>query len=258
MPAPFENRIKERIAADRTAWGAAAPDGSEMIAKMTVNCDVDFFWIDLEHRPFNAHEVRWLPIICRRAGVAPMIRVPGLDAIWIKKALDIGANTIMVPQVNTADEAKRAVEYAKYPPEGSRGITPLWTLQMDIAWEDYLPVANEETAVVIQVETPQGMENLDAIAAVEGVDVVFAGPADLSASMGIIGQFQHPQLLEYLADFPARVAEHGKPAGITFNDLAPARRAYDEGYRFINIGTIAHHGVTGLTAALAELRALEA
>ena len=123
-----------------------------------------------------------------------MVRVPGLDPIAIKKALDIGASTVMVPQVGTEDEAKRAVEYAKYPPQGSRGITPTWTTFLDVSWDDYLPAANDETCVIVQIESPQGIANLDAIAAVEGVDVVFAGPADLSASLGVIGQLQHPKV----------------------------------------------------------------
>ena len=253
----FTNRVKKLLSEGRAAWGAGIPDASEFVAKMTVNCDVDFVWIDLEHRPYGPHEVRWIPIICRQAGCAPMIRVPGLDPIWIKKALDIGANTIMVPQVNTADEAKRAVEYAKYPPDGSRGITPLWTMQMDVTWDDYLPAANDETCIVVQIETPIGIENLDEIAAVDGVDVVFAGPADLSASLGIIGQFAHPKLQEFLAEFPKRVAASGKPAGITFSTLEQSQRSYEQGYRFINVGTLVHYGIDGLKNALGQLRRQE-
>ena len=253
----FENRIKKVHAAGRVAWGIGLPDLGEMTTKQSVNCDPDFLWIDLEHRPHDAYEIRWLPIICRQAGVAPMVRIPGVDPIWTKKALDIGANTIMVPQVNNADEAKRAVEYAKYPSEGTRGITPLWTAMMDYTWEEYLPVANQETAIVIQVESAEGMENLDEIAKVEGVDVVFAGPADLSASMGIIGQFEHPDLVKYLADFPKRVGEHGKPAGITFANIKKSQWAFDHGYRFINIGTLINYGIDGLKDAFASFRAQE-
>lgn len=253
----FQNRIKQLFAEGRAAWGAAAPDNSEIVAKQTINCGIDFLWIDLEHRPYGTYEVRWQPIMCRQAGCSAMVRVPGLDSSWIKKALDIGANTIMVPQINTADEAKRAVEYAKYPPIGSRGISPLWTSLMDVSWDDYLPAANDETCVVVQIESPEGIENLDAIAAVEGVDVVFAGPADLSASLGVIGQFGHPDLLKFLASFPARVAEHGKPAGITFATLEQCRLSYEQGYRFINAGSLIQHGTDGLTAGLKDLRALE-
>jgi 4-hydroxy-2-oxoheptanedioate aldolase len=253
----FENRIKQLFAEGRAAWGAAAPDASEIVAKQTINCGIDFLWIDLEHRSYGTYEVRWLPILCRQAGCSAMVRVPGLDSSWIKKALDIGANTIMVPQINTADEAKRAVEFAKYPPVGSRGISPMWTAMMDVTWDDYLPAANEETCVVVQIESPEGIENLDAIAAVEGVDIVFAGPADLSASLGVIGQFNHPTLLEFLASFPARVSAHGKPAGITFATMDQCRRSYEQGYRFINTGTLLLHGIAGLTAGLQKLRAME-
>lgn len=253
----FENRIKQLLSEGRAAWGVAVPDASDFVAKLSINCGIDFLWIDLEHRPYATNEVRWIPIMCRQAGCAPMIRVPGLDSTWIKKALDIGANTIMVPQINTADEAKRAVEYAKYPPEGSRGISPLWTAFMDVTWDDYLPVANDETCVVVQIESPQGIANLDEIAAVDGVDIVFAGPADLSASLGVIGQFNHPDLQRFLADFPQRVAEHGKPAGITYAALEQVRWSYEQGYRFINIGTVVHHGMDGLRAVLKELRAEE-
>ena len=253
----FESRIKQRLSSSRTAWGAAAPDTSEFVAKLTINCDIDFLWIDLEHRPYGTYEVRWIPILCRQMDCTPMIRVPGLDSSWIKKALDIGASAIMIPQVNTADEAKRAVEFAKYPPAGSRGISPLWTTLMDVSWDDYLPAANDETCVIVQIESSAGIDNLDAIAAVDGVDVVFAGPADLSASLGVIGQFGHPELQRFLAEFPARVAEHGKPAGITFGTFDECRRAYDQGYRFINIGSLLNYGINGLKSALEQLRGQE-
>ena len=246
----FENSIKRCLAGGGAAWGAAVSDSSELAAKLTINCGVDFLWIDLEHRPYGTHEVRFLPLLCRLAGVSAMVRVPGLDSSWIKKALDIGASTIMVPQINNADEARRAVEYAKYPPQGSRGISPWWTTLLDVSWDDYLPVANDETAVVVQIESPQGMENLDEIAAVDGVDVVFAGPADLSASMGVIGQFNHPTLQKYLAEFPARVESHGKAAGITFGAVEPCLRARDQGYRLINVGSLLQFGIDGLKSAL--------
>lgn len=186
-----------------------------------------------------------------------MIRVAGLDPQLIKKALDAGANCVMVPQVNCADEAKRAVEYAKYPPIGSRGVSPYWTLQMDVSWADYLPVANDEICVVVQVETAQGIRNLDAIAAVEGVDVVFAGPTDLSASMGHIGQINHPEVQNFLADFPARVAAHGKAAGITFAEPQACIQAHRQGYRFIVFGSVLSYGTRGLVSDLASMRSLE-
>lgn len=253
----FENSVKKLLKSGRAAWGGSLPDASDLLAKFTVNAGVDFLWIDLEHRPYGVDAVRWIPIICRQKGCACLVRVGGLDSTEIKKALDIGANCIMVPQVNTADEAKRAVEYAKYPPQGSRGVSPLWTFFMDVAWDDYLPAANDETCVVVQIETPQGIRNLDEIAAVEGVDVVFAGPMDLSASLGYIGQTKHPEVQRFLADFPDRVTARGKAAGITFVEFEACQKAYAQGYRFIAFGSILSHGNRGLKGELERLRGLE-
>lgn len=255
--AEFINTIKQRLSEGRAAWGSALPDASDIMAKLSVNTGIDFLWIDLEHRPYTAHEVRWVPVICRMAGCAAMVRVPGVDPLWIKKALDIGANTIMVPQVDTAEQARAAVEYCKYPPEGSRGVSPLWTVFLDVDWMDYLPAANEETAVVLQIESPEGLENLDEIAQVEGIDVMFAGPQDLAASLGHIGQPGHPEVRALLEEFPARVAAFGKPAGITDVGIEAAERWYDCGYRFINVGNIAQLGSQGIVAALDHLRTRE-
>jgi 4-hydroxy-2-oxoheptanedioate aldolase len=252
----FESKVKRLLAQGLPAWGASLPDASELIAKLTVNTGVDFLWIDTEHRPFGAFEIRWIPMICRRKDCVPLVRVAGLDAAEIKKALDIGASAIMVPQVNTADEARRAVQYAKYPPQGTRGVSPLWPIFLDVSYDDYLPAANDETCIVVQIESPAGIANLDAIAAVEGVDVVFAGPLDLSASLGHIGQVGHPAVQQFLAEFPRRVAANGKASGITLVGYDACRRAFEQGYRFINIGNLAVQGTQGLTADLQRLRQL--
>ncbi len=253
----FENKVKQLLSKGNAAWGAGLSDASDLLAKLTVNTGIDFLWLDLEHSPYSVYEVRWIPIICRMANCMPMIRVPGLDPIHIKKALDIGANTIMVPQVNTAEEARLAVQYAKYPPVGTRGISPLWTMLMDISWDDYLPAANEETCVIVQVESPTGIDNLEAIADVEGVDVVFAGPMDIAASLGHIGQVGHPDVQKFLEAFPTRVAKCGKPSGITSPEIATCRKAYDQGYRFIVIGSLLHHGMDRMKLELKKLRESE-
>jgi len=232
----FENRIKTQVAAGEAAWGLALPDASEFLAKTLINIGIDFLWIDLEHRPYDVERIRWLPLFCRQKGCVPLVRVAGLDSQLIKKALDIGASAIMVPQVNNAEEARRAVQYAKYPPAGTRGITPMWTSLMDVPLQDYLDHANDETCMVVQIESVEGMENLDEIAQVEGVDVMFAGPMDLSAAFGHIGQTKHPEVLEYLAEFPSRVAKYGKASGVTFQTFEECKWAHEKGYRFIAFG----------------------
>lgn len=252
----FDNPVKQKLARGEAVWGAHCGVADELANQLTISTGIDFLWIDTEHSTFGLDDVRTVPVLARQNGCMPMIRVAGLDSNLIKKALDLGASAVMVPQVNNAEEARLAVRAAKYPPEGTRGVSPFWTFYRNIAWVDYLPHANDEICVVVQVESVEGMQNVEAIAGVEGIDVVFAGPADLSASMGIIGQTSHPKLKSFLAEFPKRVAATGKTAGMTVGTVQDATELYEQGYRFINFGSLLFSGVHGLVRDLKQLRAL--
>ena len=250
----FENRVKQLLRAGGVAWGAALPEASNLMAKLSIDTGADFLWIDTEHGAFDIEAVAMVPVLCRMKNCMPMIRVSGLDPSLIKKALDIGASAVMVPQVNNAEEAFRAVQYAKYPPKGTRGVSPTWTFYLDVLYSDYLPAANDETCVIVQVESLDGIQNLEAIAEVDGVDVVFAGPSDLAASLGHIGQIDHPAVQAVLEEFPKRVAKTGKASGIAVGGLNASIKAYEQGYRFINVGQILFQGALGLGADLRRLR----
>ena len=251
----FENPVKVKLARGEAVWGASAMVADTFACQLTIATGIDFLWIDTEHAPFAPEDVGLVPVLARQQGCSPMIRVAGLDASLIKKSLDAGASTIMIPQVNNAEEARAAVRFSKYAPEGTRGVSPGWTFYANVSWDDYLPRANKETCVVVQVESLEGMENVEAIAAVEGVDVVFAGPMDLSAAMGFIGQTKRPELQAFLADFPKRVATQGKIAGVTTGAGADAQNRFKQGYRFMSMGGLLFSGQTGLIRDLKELRA---
>lgn len=253
----FENPVKQKLASGLAAWGASSGSAEEFPNQLTISTGIDFLWIDTEHSSYGLDDVRLLPVLARQNGCVPLVRVAGLDANLIKKALDLGASAVMVPQINNAEEALLAVKAAKYPPQGTRGVSPLWTFYRNVSWADYLPKANDEICVVVQVESPEGMDNVEAIAAVEGVDIVFAGPMDLSASLGLIGQLQHPTVKQFLSDFPARVRKTGKVAGIAVSSADAARESYEQGYRFISFGSLLFAGVRGLKEDLASLRAFE-
>lgn len=252
----FENPIKKKLAAGGTAWGASLIVADELTAKLTLDTGVDFLWIDTEHLSYGIESVHMLPVLARRKGVMPLIRVVNLDPGHIKKALDIGASAVMIPQVDNAEQARLAVKYSKYPPQGNRGVSPLWTFFMDVEWKDYLPHANDETMVVVQVESAEAMTKVEEIAAVDGVDVVFAGPMDLSAAMGHIGELSHPKVQKFLEEFPARVASQGKAPGIAVGGYEAAALAFQRGYRFIGFGNILFDGLRGVKADLAKLRTL--
>jgi len=250
----FENPVKQKLARGEAVWGASAIVADPFAIQLTIATGIDFLWIDTEHAPIAPEGVGLTPVLARQQGCSPMIRVAGLDSSLIKKSMDAGANTIMVPQVNNAEEARAVVSYCKYAPEGTRGISPGWTFYMGIPWDQYLPHANAETCVVVQIESVEGMANVEAIAAVPGVDVVFAGPMDLSGALGVIGQPKHSKVEAFLADFPRRVASQGKYAGVTTSAGDDAKNRYAQGYRFMSIGALLFSGQIGLTRDLKELR----
>ena len=250
----LQNKVKQLLSDGQAAWGAGLVDDSDLVAKFTVDTGIDFLWIDLEHRPYDFNEVKWIPIICRMKGCDAIVRVAHNDPALIKKALDIGATGVMIPQVNNVDEARQAVAHCKYPPQGSRGVSPLWNFYLDVGYEEYLPVANDETCVIVEIETAEGIENLEAICAVEGIDVIFAGPTDIAAALGYIEQLEHPEVKRFLQDFAARVTACGKQAGITKRGIEAAQMAYDQGYRFIVIGNLAYQGGIALKANLHSAR----
>ena len=120
----FDNPVKQKLARGEAVWGAHCGVADEFANQLTISTGIDFLWIDTEHSTFGLDEVRTVPVLARQNGCMPMIRVAGLDTNLIKKALDLGASAVMVPQVNNAEEARLAVRAAKYPPEGTRGVSP--------------------------------------------------------------------------------------------------------------------------------------
>ena len=250
----LKSKVKQLLSDGKAAWGVALVDQSDLVAKRTVNTGMDFLWIDLEHRSYGVNEVKWMPIICRMKGCDAIIRVAHNDPALIKKALDIGASGVMIPQVNNVEEAERAVEHCKYPPQGTRGVSPLWNLYLDVAYEEYVAVANEETCVIVEIETAEGIKNFEAICGVDGIDVIFAGPIDIAAALGHIDQLDHPEVQRFLEEYPRRVNACGKHAGITKLGSEASKAAYDQGYRFIAIGNLAYQGGIALRADLDCLR----
>lgn len=252
----FENPVKTKLRAGGVVLGASCGVTDELANKLTISTGIDFLWTDTEHSSFGLEDVRMIPILARQNGCVPLIRVAGIDSSLIKKALDLGASAIMIPQVNNAEEARRVVSYAKYPPQGARGVSPMWTFFLNVAWSDYLPRANDEICIVAQIESEEGMAAVEEIAAVDGIDVLLAGPADLSAAMGVIGETGHPKVRSFLASFPARVRACGKAPGIALASADAAAEAIAQGYQFISYGSLLFSGVRGLTADLERLRAL--
>ena len=190
----YPNPIKQKLAAGQVVFGTGLGAFSPHVAGPTLSTGIDFLWIDTEHMPYGVEALDVIPVLSRQRGVAPMIRVANNDPALIKKAYDVGAVLVMVPQVNSAAEAARAVDAAHYAPEGNRGLSPMWTRVAGQDWNHVLETANDETLLICQMESRQAWERLDEIAAVPGIDILLVGPLDLSASLGVMGQIGSSQV----------------------------------------------------------------
>lgn len=184
-------------------------------------CEAGFDWllIDSEHSPTDLRMISSQIQAAKTGSAAIVVRPPVNDTVVIKQYLDIGAQTLLIPMVQNADEARAAVSAMRYPPEGVRGVSGTSRATGFGRVKDYHAHAAEELCLLVQVETRAALDEIEAIAAVDGVDGIFIGPADLAASLGHLGNQFAPEVLEAIKDALARIQAAGKPAGIlSFNE----------------------------------------
>jgi len=252
----YPNPLKQRLKNGEIILGSGGILGpSAHLAGTTMDADPDFIWIDSEHMPYGAEALETLPVLIRQRGVAPMIRVAWNDPALIKKAFDVGAVAVMVPRIDTPEEAARAVEYARYAPEGKRGLSPMWTRIAGEDWNQVIKSANEETVLVVQMESKQAYENIDEIIKVPGIDVLMVGPLDLSATLGVITDTGAKEVQEIMEDVPKRLEGTGIAAATTLMDVAEIQEKIRWGYRLLNVGSVVGYGAQVLKQNLETLRA---
>ena len=179
--------FRERLLRGDRLIGTTVTLPSPEVAEILSRVGFDWLWIDTEHSPYDTLMAQRL-LQAAGPGFPSIIRVPWADDVWIKKALDTGATGVIVPQVNTADDARRVVAACKYPPAGTRGVGSTRAHTYGLEFQSYIDTANRETAIIVQAEHIEAVDNIEEITAVEGLDALMVGPYDLSASMGKIGQ----------------------------------------------------------------------
>ncbi|MDQ4134906.1 MAG: HpcH/HpaI aldolase/citrate lyase family protein [Pseudomonadota bacterium] len=232
----------------RNAFKAALKDGrlqiglwsslcSNVAAEVIADSGFDWILIDTEHSPNEVPDVLAQLQACGRGTATPIVRPAWNDPVLIKRYLDIGATTLLIPFVQNAEEARRAVAACRYPPAGIRGVTTMGRGSRYGRVADYLKRADGEIGLLVQIETGAALDVLEEIAAVDGVDGVFIGPADLSASLGQIGNPSHPAVQEAMKGAVDRLRAVGKPAGILAPREDDARRYIEWGYTFVAVGT---------------------
>jgi 2-dehydro-3-deoxyglucarate aldolase/4-hydroxy-2-oxoheptanedioate aldolase len=248
----FASSFAQRLRAGELLIGTMVSLPSPEITEILADTGFDWLFIDAEHGAFNPQQAQTM---LQAAGKCPcVIRVPAGEDMWIKKALDIGAAGIIVPQVHTAEQAEQIISQCKYSPEGSRGVGISRAHTYGMKFDNYIQNANKDTAVILQAESRQAIENIDAIVKLKGLDAILIGPYDLSASLGKIGQINDPEVQAAIKTVANTCQSAGIQLGI-FGVKADAVKPYiEQGFTLITAGVDALFVIDSAKTTLAELR----
>jgi 2-keto-3-deoxy-L-rhamnonate aldolase RhmA len=231
----MSDNFRDRLLRGDRLIGTLISLPSPELAEIASDAGFDWLFLDMEHGALEGRDILRL-VQAVREPCAPLVRVPENQEMWIKKALDTGAAGIIVPHVNCAEDAARAVHWGKYPPEGGRSVGFSRSNRYGRRFQESVESANVETAVIAQVEHIDGVRRIEAILDVSGVDAVFIGPYDLSASLGKPGRIQDLDVRDAVRAVAAACAYRKVPAGIFAVDIPGAQRALEEGYSLVCSG----------------------
>lgn len=246
------NTFKQALKRGETQIGLWHSLADPYAAEICAGSGFDYLTLDAEHAPTDLRHLLHTLQAVAPYSTHPVVRVPHGDPVFIKQVLEIGATTLIVPQVDSAEQAKGLVRAMRYPPHGIRGFgaalgrSSRWT-----RYTDYVKQADEQLCLIVQAETVTAIEHLEEIAAVEGVDGVMIGPGDLSASMGYAGQLSHPDVVGTINQAIKRIRATGKAAGILCADETLSRHYIEQGVTFAAVG-VDTFLLAGSTKALAD------
>ena len=251
------NSVKRRLRAGETVLGTMMFEfNTTGIARLAAMAGAEFAVFDMEHTGWTIETIRMLIATTPRPDLVPIVRIPACQSHFVARTLDMGAMGIMVPMVESAEQARQLVEFAKYPPLGRRGAA------FTIAHDDYrsgpiadvIRSANDEVLLIAQVETAKGLDNVEAIAAVPGLDVLWIGLYDMTSSLGIAGQMQHPQTLAAIDRVLAACRAHGKFPAVLVNSVSEGQQQIQAGFRLVAFGGDLWIYQAALRKGLKELR----
>lgn len=256
MNDPFDRSFRDRVLAGETLFGLWLDLASPASAELCSNVGYDWLIVDLEHGAGTEADVlAQFHAIAAGGSSVPLIRPQSGERIRIGRALDLGARGVMVPRLESADEAREAVTCLRYPPDGIRGVaTRVRGAGLGAVGHGDVKRLNERVVGIIQIESVGALRDADAIAAIDGVDVLFVGPADLSHSLGIPGQFGSAAYTGALDRVVAACRAHGKAAGILVYDPAAVPPLRERGFTFVGVGADAALVADGAQRLLGQVR----
>ena len=255
MTDPFDRSFRDRVLGGETMFGLFHDLGSPISAELSAAAGYDWILIDLEHGASTEADLMGLIQAVEVGGSTPLVRPQSGERLRIGRALDMGARGIMVPRLDSADEAREAVTFLRYPPAGIRGVaTRARGAGLGVVAHGDVQRLNDRTVGIVQIESVGGLRDAADIAAIDGVDVLFVGPADLTHSLRIPGEFQHADYLAALDRVVAACRANGKAAGILVYDTAVVPDLLERGYTFVGIGADAAFVAEGAKRSLAAVR----
>lgn len=233
----FPNRFRQDLIAGRRLIGCWASLGSPITTEVLGVAGFDWLLLDAEHAPNDVLSLVPQLMALKDSVSAPVVRPPSNDVVVIKRLLDAGFHNFLIPFVETADEAQRAVAATRYPPAGVRGVSVSQRSNRYGSVPDYFKIVNDHIAVMVQIESRTGVASVEAIAGIDGVDGLFIGPSDLAAGFGHLGAPLHPEVQEAMARIFHAAKAAGKPVGILAPVEADARRYLGMGASFVAVGS---------------------
>jgi 2-dehydro-3-deoxyglucarate aldolase/4-hydroxy-2-oxoheptanedioate aldolase len=238
MNSPLDGgRLRRRVAAGEPTVGTFLGTASPVVAEVCAAAGVDWLLLDLEHGTGGEEQVRAVVPAAGAYGVPTVVRVESAARIRIGRVLDLGAAGVMVPRLNSADEVRDAVRHLRYPPHGDRGVATYNRACRFGLDPGALDRAADEVLGIVQIESARAVDDADKIAAIDGVDVLFVGPRDLSHDLGVPGDLSAPAYLAALDRVRAAARQHGKACGLLVTDGAAAAARHAEGWTFVTIGS---------------------
>jgi 4-hydroxy-2-oxoheptanedioate aldolase len=247
------NKFKRALKDKKPQIGMWSSLSSHIVAEILANAGFDWVLLDTEHSPNELPMVQAQLHAMTGGTATPVVRPAWNDMVLIKRYLDIGAQSLLLPYVQSVEEAKDAVRYTRYPQGGVRGVAGSTRASGYGRIKDYLRRAQDEICLLVQVETRKAMANIEAIAETEGVDGVFIGPNDLSADLGHLGNWQHPDVWKVMEEAARQIRKAGKAPGILVGE-ADGQRCLDMGYLFVAVGADTGMLVRGADALAAKFK----
>ncbi len=248
------NLLRKKLRENETTYGLWVTLESPSLTEIAVALGLDWVCVDMEHGHLDFREVMEHIRVVRGSATTVLVRLPEVQQSTVKRALDLGAHGVLLPLVYGVEDVEKGMAFGRYPPQGRRGVGGERAVQWGLGLEAYLRYANEETLIVPFIETREAVENIDAILAVPGVEVIFFGPADLSASFGYLGEWEGPEIAERILEVRARAAARGIASGVMSRSLADALRRRDEEFRMIGLGSDVGLIIRSIEEALEQVR----